>query len=285
MRGRSRRRIAWMAAPVLAGLLALGTVFLTRATPAEATAPDPLRVVMYHGLTPRRADAHQYAVETALFESDLRYLAENGYSVVSLRQVTEHVQSGAPLPERPVLLTFDDGLYSVYRYAYPLLEAYDARILFAPIGAVTRQYSESGDRNPAYAYCGWEELREMRQSGRVEIASHSYDLHHIENGTQGLSPRRGESAAAWRLRITTDLGRMQRETQQELGEVPTAFVYPFGAIPAGGDALLRELGFTASFSCESRNNPLRVGDPDCLFRLGRWLRPPHTASAEFFASI
>ncbi|MBR7092543.1 MAG: polysaccharide deacetylase family protein [Clostridia bacterium] len=279
---KAARRLALL--PAAAAVLLLCLLRTPDSAPAARQPGTQLRVVMYHGLTQKKSETGRYVIEADLFRRDLEYFRRSGYTVVSMQQVYDAVAGSRPLPERAVLLTFDDGLYSVYLYAYPLLEEYDACLLFAPIGRVTDQYTDSRDRNPSYAYCGWQELREMQRSGRVEIAGHSYDCHSIGQGAQGIAPRRGETQAAWRLRIAADLGRMQQTAVQQLGAAPRVFVYPFGAVPPEGDALLREAGFTATFGCESRMNFI-TQDPACLYKLGRWLRPPHTDSAAFYRSI
>ena len=68
----------------------------------------------------------------AQFESDLKYLKENGYHTVVVQDLIDYVEKGVPLPEKPVMLTFDDGYYNNYYYAFPLLEEYDAKIVISP---------------------------------------------------------------------------------------------------------------------------------------------------------
>lgn len=77
---------------------------------------------------------------------------------------------------------------------------------------------------------------------------------------------------------------MQEEMLQNIGYAPTAFVYPFGAVSPESVPVLKEIGFQASLTCRGRTNRI-TQDPDCLFGLGRYLRPAGVPSDTFFRKI
>lgn len=273
-------------------VLAVGLLFLLPAAvlmrpttvvsdPADAVS---LPIIMYHSLLKDPARQGKYVVSPDDFERDLRYLQENGYTTVVMQDVIDYVKDGKPLPEKPIVLTFDDGHYNNYVYALPLLKTYNSRIVLSPVGAYTDQYSETGERNANYSYLIWEDLRYLQESGYVELQNHTYAMHDSKGGRKGAAKRRGESNEQYRQALTADLTRMQELMTARTGFTPTTFTYPFGAVSPESVPILQELGFTATLTCEYRINQL-THDPACLYGLGRYLRPSGVDSASFFTSI
>ena len=102
-------------------------------------------------------------------EEDLCALKDNGWTPVSVSAVLRYVLEGDPLPDRPVLLVFDDGYRSFLTRALPLLRAHDAP---AAVSVIGRQAQRAG-AEPGGAFMSWDELQEAAQSGLVEFVSHS----------------------------------------------------------------------------------------------------------------
>ena len=143
-------------------------------------------ILMYHSLLKDPARHGKYVVSPDLFESDLKYLKEHGYSFVGIQELIDFVYSGAPLPKKSIVITFDDGYYNNYLYAYPLLEKYDAKMVISVIGKYTDLYD--GEKpNAYYSHVTWDMINEMLASGRVEIGNHTYSMH--TNGERRGSKR------------------------------------------------------------------------------------------------
>ena len=121
----------------------------------------------------------------------MQYLNENGYQSVSVEQVTAFVQNGAALPEKPIMLTFDDGYLSFAEYVLPLLKKYNQCAVLSVIGAYSDTYSQKEDRNVAYAHVTWEDVKALADSGRVDIENHTYNLHTID-ARKGSMKKKGE---------------------------------------------------------------------------------------------
>ena len=79
-------------------------------------------------------------------------------------------------------------------------------------------------------------------------------------------------------------GNNKQEMQEHTGYTPTTFVYPFGAISDAAVPIVRSLGFSATLGCASKVNQI-TQNPECLYELGRFLRPPGKSSADFFRKI
>lgn len=244
-----------------------------------------LPILMYHGLLKEKARQGKYIVSPDQFEEDLRYLRDKGYETVVVQDLIDYVERGTPLPPKPVMITFDDGYYNNYYYAYPLLEKYDAKIVISPICRYSDEYSEQEDAHPNYSHITWENIREMEDSGRVEIQNHSYDMHGSGTGGRlGAGRMTGETQLEYETAFIEDLTRAQERIQEMTGRAPDCFVYPFGIVSDGTLALLKKMGFRASMICEDHANKI-TRDPDCLFMLGRYLRPGLQSSEAFFEKI
>ena len=279
---RLRRRVCWTVAAVLAAVGLLTTLYRA-VTPANAEA-DGVRVpiVMYHSIL-KSADS-RYEITPALLESDLQYLTSHGYTTVTVSDLIAYVENGTPLPDRPIMLTFDDGHYNNYTYAYPLMKQYQCRMVLSPIVIESEKYSSTGEANPNYGHVRWEDMREMVESGVVEIQNHSYNLHTYNGSVRGIRPVAGESDEAYHTRLRTDLSTAQTALQTQVGVTPTAFVYPFGATSERAVSVLRELGFSATLICEEKVNVI-TRDPACLYGLGRFIRTSGSSCADFFKRL
>ncbi|RME80693.1 MAG: polysaccharide deacetylase family protein [Caldilineae bacterium] len=131
-------------------------------------------ILMYHYISTPPADAHPYRVGNSLdpetFAAHLDYLQAQGYTTIYLKDLLSYLATGEPpLPEKPVILTFDDGYLDAYTNAFPALQARGMVGTFFIITDFATQAAE----DPAYAYYAtWDQLREMSDAG-MEIGSHS----------------------------------------------------------------------------------------------------------------
>ena len=280
------------AGALLLGTVVLLTIWLTpsifgaatgNAVSTESGDSDGLSlpILMYHGILEKGKLLGQYVVSAAEFESDLQYLTSHGYTTVVMQDVIDYVKTEKPLPEKPVMITFDDGYYNNYAYAFPLLQKYNCRMVLSPIGKWAEFYSQTEEAHVNYSHATFPQLKEMMDSGLVEIQNHSYNMHSTDGGRKGAKKKAVESLSEYQAALSEDVGHMQRLLQEEIGYTPTTFTYPFGAISREALPILKELGFEAALTCESRVNRL-THDPECLYRLGRYLRPHGISAEQFF---
>ena len=271
----------WIAIILLLGGLLTGCR-AKESLPAITENKVQLPVVMYHAILKDPARQGKYVVSPGDLEADMRWLLANGYTTVFISDVIAYVEEGMPLPEKPVILTFDDGFFNNYTYAYPLAKQLGVKIMISPILSLTEEYTATGEKNPNYSYLPWDTLREMYESGYVEYGNHTYDLH---GDSERLGVRRaaGESEEDYCRSVGEDLSRAQQLFLQRLGEAPECMVYPYGAYCEDSEDLIRTLGFKASMTCCERMNI--VTDADSLFGLGRFLRPAGVSSEAFFTKI
>lgn len=258
-----------------------GTVAAVRQ--AEKKSGVPLPIVMYHSVLREARFQGNYTVSPETLESDFAWLQKNGYHAVVVRDLLNYVNGQTPLPEKPIMITFDDGFYNNYYYAYPIAEKYQTKIVISPVGCYTDQFTGGDADHPNYSYLTWGEVEEMADSGLVEIQNHSYNLH-ATKGRYGAQKLRWESTASYQSALRKDLEKMQAEMLEHTGQAPTAFVYPFGAVSKESIPVLKEIGFQASMNCMKKTNYI-TDDPECLFGLGRYIRPAGLSSDSFFKKV
>jgi len=257
-------------------LLAIALPVAARDVDLDA-ADNGLLVLSYHDVrddVSANSDADAYAVSTQNFAAHLDWLSAHGYHPVSLTQLIQASRGGARLPPRPVLLTFDDGLRSVYTRVYPLLRAYHYPALVA---LITDYVDMTPGRSIDYGYrrfgredfLDWKQLREMQASGLVEVASHTDNLHRgVQSNPQGNQTpavttriydpqaQRYETAQAYQQRLHDDLARSAQRIEKELGVRPQAIVWPYAAYNQMSNQIAREVGMPVSFDLEGRSTPV-----------------------------
>ena len=242
--------------------------------------PFKLAVIMYHGLIKDSSLQNQYMIHPDYFESDLKYLKENGYNTIVIQDLIDYFEKGTLLPENPVMLTFDDGYYNNYYYAFPLLKKYNSKAVISPIGYTADAVQGTGKKNPAYSQCDWNEYREMVESGLVEIQNHTFNLHKNINGRKGASIKKGENFETYKKILVEDLTKFNDRMYEELGTKPTAFVFPFGAKSESTIKVVKEMGFKAMLDCEEKIT--EISTEEDLYNIHRFLRPNNMSTKDFF---
>jgi biofilm PGA synthesis lipoprotein PgaB len=209
-------------------------------------------------------DADQYATSTRNLAANFDWLSGHGYHVISLQQLMDVRNGHATLPDKAVLLTFDDGLRSSYTKVFPLLKAYHYPAVTAVVGAwVDLAANAKVDFGPRLYtrddFVTWEQLREMQDSGLVEVASHTYDLHRgILANPQGnqipaviipaYDAQHYETTDEYTARIRADLAHSAAEIRAKLGRAPRAIMWPYGGYNEVSNAIAASLGMSVSFT-------------------------------------
>ena len=197
---------------------------------------DPLPGLMYHHLGEDGQDCNDMTVTPSKFRADLETVLAMGYAPVLPRELA----AGDALPEKPILITFDDGYRSNYDLVYPILREYGVKACISIIVLMPDL--------PTDNFCTWGQLREMTASGLVEIGSHSYRLHNLDGdggnfesgGANGVERRPNESDTDFQNRVLDDIQLSHDRIAEELGGV-TCFAYPFGCSDPDAKTLVDEL--------------------------------------------
>lgn len=252
---------------------------------ASSSAHEGVRlpVIMYHSVLKDTSLSGEYVITPEMLEKDIKYLKKNGYTFISAKDLIDYTGHNAPLPEKPVILTFDDGFYNHYGYVLPILEKYGAKGIFAVVGSYTDEYEESKIKNLTYGYMSWNEIYDMFLDSHSEIANHSYDFHTNTKGRKGSKRKIYESEDTYEQIFHTDTEKAQNRFMTKTGFAPVIYVYPFGEYSEGTTNVLKDMGYKMSFTCDEGIN--YITDSDSLFLLKRYNRPSDINTADFFEMI
>lgn len=229
-----------------------------------------LPIIMYHSILKDQKLQNDYTISPTLMENDLKYLTSSGYTTVTVDDLINYVYHGKKLPEKCIMLTFDDGYYNNYYYAYPLLKKNKCKAVISPIASMTEKFTQTQDISVSYGHISNDDIKEMVRSGYVEIQNHSYDMHTLKP-RKGVSRKQGESFDNYKKAITDDITKAQNYLENVTGEKPSCFVYPFGAKCNSTEEIVRELGFVCTLTCTEKPNVI-TRDKESLFELGRYRR-------------
>lgn len=228
-------------------------------------------IIMYHGILNDKKLQGEYVISPQQFEDDLKNLKAMGYTTIVMKDLINYVYNDVALPEKPIILTFDDGYYNNYVYAYPLLKQYQCKMVLSPIGYYADRYTDTPDVSPTYGHCTWSNLQEMVDSGTVELQNHSYNMHSNKGGRIGIKKKTAEKVTTYEKLIADDITQAQNRFKENLKLIPDTFTYPFGAVCDEAQSVVKELGFKASLICQEKSNTI-TKDKECLYNLGRYLR-------------
>ncbi len=250
----------------------------------EELSTIPVPILMYHSVLKDLQRAGKYVISPKILENDLVYLKNNGYRTVFVSDLISYVYKGTPLPEKPIVLTFDDGHYNNLLYVLPLLEKYDMKAVISVVGSFTESFSQKDSHNPNYSYLTWDDISQLQQSGRIEIANHTYEMHDC-NSRNGCAIKKGEQKYEYQKLLTDDLKKLQQNLQNNSSiPAPKTFTYPFGYICLESQDIIEQCGFLASLSCYETVSRISK-DPSSLYCLGRFNRPSGITTENFMKKI
>jgi peptidoglycan/xylan/chitin deacetylase (PgdA/CDA1 family) len=217
--------------------------------PAQGSVHVP--ILLYHRFGPVATDG--MTVITTLFESQLKYLKDNGYEVIPLKELVDYYLGKRQAPQpRSVVITVDDGHISVYRDMFPLVRKY--RI------PVTLFIYPSAISNAPYAMT-WGQLREMKESGLFDFQSHTFWHPNFKKDKKRLIPAEYENFVAMQLR------KSKEKLEKELNVRVNMLGWPFGIYDDDLIRKAKEAGYVATFTME--RHP--AGTLDNVMALPRYL--------------
>lgn len=223
----------------------------------------------YHDVEDNDPDQAFVSVTTQHLEEQFAWLRENSYQPITVDQILAANAGGEPLPEKAVLLTFDDGYRSFYTRVFPLLKAYNWPAVLAPVGkwvdAPDGQEVDFGGRmTERERFLNWKQIREVSRSGLVEIGAHTDNLHYgvMANPQGNLLPAgaariydpdtgKYETDDAFKARITADVQRITAKIERVTNKKPRVWVWPYGAVNGETLKIVQDHGYSLILTLDS----------------------------------
>ncbi len=168
-------------------------------------------------------DGEIYSVTVSQFEEQMKYLKKNGYRAISLEDLFNSYTGKTVLPEKPIVITFDDGYADNYLTALPIMEQYgmSATVFVVPSLIGTTDY------------LSWQQVIDM-QERNTEIGSHT--ISHM--GMNEINPTEQRREAA----------ESKAVLESKIGAPIQFFAYPYGQFSADAQKILKEAGYWGACS-------------------------------------
>lgn len=268
----------------LAGIPSFG-LFVKKGSPYTVSSPKGyveekvVKAFMLHHISPDADGTKGPIISPEKFEEVLQAIQAGGYTTVTVEEVRAYVEGRGFLPEKPVILAFDDGYTSNYDYAYPLLKKYDMKAIISPIGSYLGKstYKDTGEK--IFPHFDKAAIEEMEASGHVEFGCHGYDIHQStryegEGARTNILRFEGESEEDYIRMVHQDMALFKQALE---GVKVESYAYPLGMYDPLSCALVYEAGYDASFTIEPGESTLVRGLPQSLILLKRTNIAEHTS--------
>jgi peptidoglycan/xylan/chitin deacetylase (PgdA/CDA1 family) len=225
-------------------------------------------VLMYHHIVednPQNASI----VTREKITQDLRYLKVMGYNTITL----EELETLEVMPDKPIIITLDDGYRSNYDILYPLLKELDMKVSISLIGYYLEK--ELIDGRAQIPKLTVSQIQEMHQSNLVDFQNHTFNMHYSSGETftgakigKGIMPMENEKNPDYQLRVLSDILLNHYYIYSITGDYPEFFCYPYGLYNDSIDTVLRTLNYKGTITTQPGIN--RVYSNSDLYRLNRF---------------
>lgn len=184
------KRIAFL---LVAGVLALSLCLPCTSHAAKRKNAKKIPVITYHRLvsdtekkTPGIKNSSVY-ITTSSFSRQMKWLHKHKYRTISTQEFYDWYTGRKKLPKKSVMITFDDGDYSVIKYALPILKKYNMKACIFMIGNRIGRFTDTASQNGHYEFIGLDIMALTRLTyPKMEFQSHTYDLHYKTDGTAAV---------------------------------------------------------------------------------------------------
>jgi peptidoglycan/xylan/chitin deacetylase (PgdA/CDA1 family) len=227
-----------------------------------------LPIIMYHHISDHD-NANEVIISKDDFKNHMIAIKQAGFTAISTQELISFANEGKDLPDKPILITFDDGYKSNYDLAYPILKELGIKssinVIVSCIGL------DKLDNSEIIPHFSIEEANEMIQSGLIDIQNHSYNLHSNESSNlyrKGIMPMPKESIKQYIDTLKQD-NNLAKGIESKLINKFEVFSYPYGFANLTADTLLKELGYKMTLLTGNKINYVYKNDPISIFGLYR----------------
>ncbi len=184
-----------------------------------------------------------YIVEIQNFKDQIKMLADSGYHTILPDQLYAYLNTGAPLPSKPIMLTFDDTDLDQFTVVRPTLQKYGYKAVYFIMTV------SIGKKGKFVDYMSADQIKQLAAEGNV-IGSHTYDHKNFKK----------YAGKDWEEQLDKPTKKLEEIT----GKKMTEFAYPFGLWNAEGIPELKKRGFRMAFQLATKRD-----EKDPLFTIRR----------------
>lgn len=228
-------------------------------------------ILMYHFFANTSEEASQLTtmfLPKSTFESQLKYLQENNFYNPTMQELERFIDGEITLPKNSVILTIDDGAWTAYRIALPLLEQYNVNSVWY---IITGELENS--KHPDW-FIGMEQFNTLKASKNVEVHSHTHDMH----GTSETETKNRMD------KVSIEFGVEDINKSSEIVGNKSSFCYPFGLSGGNAKEILRLSGYTLAFKMGDGHGGRATNKSDKL-EIPRLCIYRHTTQNEFISMV
>lgn len=249
-------------------MLLLAAIFFLAAGGHTTVHGSEFHAIAYHGVKEGNHSLSSDDITVETLVNHFEWLHANGYTPVSVEQLIQAQKGAISLPDKAVLLCWDDGYSNFYTHVLPLLKAYNYPALLALVGSwMTTPMDEQVKYGSEYIsrenFLSWKQIQEIAETNLVEIASHSFDLHEglLADDYGDMLPatithrysqetRTYETDSEMKRRIAEDLKKNNALIKEKTGKSPRAVVWPFGRYNTLAVEVAKKLGMPITLTLD-----------------------------------
>ncbi len=196
--------------------------------------PVPIPILLYHSISDGGTDAFRmWTVSPERFASHMEYLSGDGFTALTVTELGSRFDNGLPLPDKPIVITFDDGFADFVVFAEPTLRRHNLPVTLyittKYVGETSRWLERQGEGDRPFLT--WKEIATLDED-LVEIGAHG----HTHAMLDALSPREA----------TIEIQESKRILEEHIGKPVVSFAYPHGYSSSRVRRTVRDVGFTSA---------------------------------------
>lgn len=217
-------------------------------------------ILMYHDVSYLGSG---YSKTPEVFKSQMQELKDAGFHTVFYSELIDFVENGTPLPEKPIIISVDDGYQSNYTHLFPILQELEMKAEISLIGNAIQRYDWA---------MTWEQVCKMADSGLVSFQSHTHNLHNdlsAQGGRLGVLKHPNESWDEYAVLLGNDITASLELIEKKTDVKPQVFTYPRGKWNHMAEGLSAQLGCKASVTTLDGIAVVSQGDPASLRLMNR----------------
>jgi peptidoglycan/xylan/chitin deacetylase (PgdA/CDA1 family) len=224
------------AARIFLAMVLLALVFCSTAATAAEDVSVP--VILYHRFGPKVADS--MTTITSVFEAQMKWLKDNGYTVIPMRTLVDYLTGKGPAPApKSVVLCADDGHKSVYTDMLPIVKKYNFPVtLFLYPSCISNKHAP-------YAMT-WEQIAELQKTGLFDMQGHTYWHPNFKKEKKKLKPEE------YTKLLDMQLVKSKNFLEKKLGTKVDMLAWPFGIYDEELEKDAAKAGYVVAFSIDRR---------------------------------